>query len=84
MAVGFGRSGLINGYQGFSTLHYIVSLIVVVAALTAGSAMLMWLGERITENRKAGSTGVPHRSSAPAKLGSGTRARYSERMVRRQ
>ena len=49
MAVGFGRSGLIKGYQGFSTLHYIVSIIVV-AALTAGSAMLMWLGERITEN----------------------------------
>ena len=50
MSVGFGRSGLIKGYQGFSTLHYIVSIIVVVAALTAGSAMLMWLGERITEN----------------------------------
>ena len=50
MAVGFGRSGVIKGYQGFSTLHYIVSIIVVVAALTAGSAMLMWLGERITEN----------------------------------
>ena len=50
MAVGFGRSGLIKGYQGFSTLHYIVSIIVVVATLTAGSAMLMWLGERITEN----------------------------------
>ena len=50
MAVGFGRTGLIKGYQGFSTLHYIVSIIVVVAALTAGSAMLMWLGERITEN----------------------------------
>ena len=50
MAVGFGRSGLIKGYQGFSTLHYIVSIMVVVAALTAGSAMLMWLGERITEN----------------------------------
>ena len=49
MAVGFGRSGLIKGYQGFSTLHYIVSIIVVVAALTAGSAMLMWLGERITD-----------------------------------
>ena len=31
----------IKGYQGFSTLHYIVSIIVVVAALTAGSAMLM-------------------------------------------
>lgn len=39
--------------------------------------------ERITENRKAGSTGVIHRSSAYAKLGTGTRARYSECMVRR-
>ena len=41
MAVGFGRSGLIKGYQhGFSTLHYVVCIIVVVAALTAGSAVL--------------------------------------------
>lgn len=50
MAVGFGRSGLIAGYEGFSTLHYVVAIIVVVIALTAGSAALMWLGERITEN----------------------------------
>ena len=33
------------------------------------------------ENRKAGSTGVIHRSSAYAKLGTGTRARYSECMA---
>ncbi len=39
--------------------------------------------ERITENRKAGSTGVIHWSSAYAKLGTGTRARYPECMVRR-
>ena len=42
MAIGFGRQGMIpdmNFLKG----------IVVVASLTAGSAMLMWLGERITE-----------------------------------
>ena len=43
MTVGFGRSGLvpdINFLKG----------ITVVVALTAGSAFLMWVGERITEN----------------------------------
>ena len=30
-------------------MHYVVCIIVVIAALTAGSAVLMWLGERITE-----------------------------------
>jgi preprotein translocase, SecY subunit len=42
MAIGFGQQGLIYDY-GF------VSVTIVVAALTAGSAFLMWLGERITE-----------------------------------
>ncbi|MDO4518783.1 MAG: preprotein translocase subunit SecY [Eubacteriales bacterium] len=42
MAIGFGRSGLIPGMNFGKGL-------VVVACLTAGSAMLMWLGERITE-----------------------------------
>lgn len=50
MAIGFGNQGLIKGYQGMSTIHYIASIIVVVAALAAGSAVLMWIGERITEN----------------------------------
>lgn len=50
MAVGFGRQGLILGYQDYSTAHYVACVIVVVAALTAGSAVLMWIGERITEN----------------------------------
>ena len=49
MAVGFGRQGLIKDYQNMSTLHYVTSIIVVVAALTAGSAVLMWIGEQITE-----------------------------------
>ncbi len=50
MAVGFGRQGLILGYQDYSTAHYVTCVIVVVVALTAGSAALMWIGERITEN----------------------------------
>ncbi len=50
MAIGFGRQGLIKDSADMSTVHYVVSVIVVVAALTGGSAVLMWLGERITEN----------------------------------
>ena len=42
MAIGFGRQGMIPN------MSYLKG-IVVVASLTAGSAMLMWLGERITE-----------------------------------
>ena len=42
MAIGFGRQGMIPDLNFFKGA-------VVVACLTAGSAMLMWLGERITE-----------------------------------
>ena len=42
MAIGFGRSGLLQEYNA-------MNIITVVAALTAGSAFLMWVGERITE-----------------------------------
>ncbi len=41
MAIGFGRQGMIPNMS-------FLKGIVVVASLTAGSAMLMWLGERIT------------------------------------
>ena len=43
MAVGFGRQGLLEVYN-------VMNIITVIAALTAGSAFLMWIGERITEN----------------------------------
>ncbi|MCR5595801.1 MAG: preprotein translocase subunit SecY [Lachnospiraceae bacterium] len=43
MAVGFGRSGLLEDFNA-------LNVILVIAALTAGSAFLMWVGERITEN----------------------------------
>jgi preprotein translocase subunit SecY len=50
MAIGFGRKGLIKNYTEMSTVHYVAAILVVVAALTAGATLLMWLGERITEN----------------------------------
>lgn len=42
MAVGFGRQGLLVKYN-------FVNAAIVVLTLTAGSAFLMWIGERITE-----------------------------------
>ena len=42
MAVGFGRQGLLTTFNA-------VNVIVVVAALTAGSAFLMWVGEQIND-----------------------------------
>ncbi len=42
LAVGFGQSGLLLEYN-------FVNVAVVVVTLTAGSAFLMWIGERITE-----------------------------------
>ena len=43
MAVGFGGQGLLYEFN-------VLSVIVAVATMTAGSALLMWIGERITEN----------------------------------
>ena len=42
MAITFGSSGLLENYNA-------LNVITVIAALTAGSAFLMWVGERITE-----------------------------------
>lgn len=42
MAIGFGRSGYLTEFNA-------INVITVVATLTAGSAVLMWIGERITE-----------------------------------
>ena len=42
LAIGFGRSGLLQEYN-------VWNIIVVIVALTAGSAVVMWIGERITE-----------------------------------
>ena len=42
MAIGFGRSGILETYNAFN-------VIMVICTLTAGSAFLMWIGEQITE-----------------------------------
>ena len=49
MAVGFGRQGLLVKYN-------FVNAAIVVLTLTAGSAFLMWIGERITENAQCPTT----------------------------
>ncbi len=43
MAYGFGRNGYLTSFS-------FVPIATVVVSLTAGSAVLMWIGERITEN----------------------------------
>lgn len=43
MAVGFGGQGLLKEFNA-------LSIIIAVVTMTAGSALLMWIGERITEN----------------------------------
>lgn len=42
MAIGFGRQGLLENYN-------VIGVITIIATLTAGSAFLMWIGERITD-----------------------------------
>lgn len=49
MAVGFGGNGLITGYSDMGAVERTWTIVMMVAVLTAGSAMLMWIGERITE-----------------------------------
>lgn len=43
MSIGFGRQGLLIDYN-------VLNILTAIATLTAGSAFLMWIGERITEN----------------------------------
>ena len=43
MAIGFGRQGLLDDFNALNVIR-------VITALTAGSAFIMWIGERITEN----------------------------------
>ena len=43
MAIGFGKSGLLLEYNA-------LNIITAVVTMTAGSTVIMWIGERITEN----------------------------------
>ena len=49
MVVGFGNSGLIVNYSSMSGFEKVMAYVAMVAILTAGSALLMWIGENITE-----------------------------------
>jgi preprotein translocase subunit SecY len=44
MAIGFGSSGYLEGGLTFT------NVVVIIASFTAGSAFLMWVGEKITQN----------------------------------
>ncbi len=44
MAIGFGNSGYLDGGLTFT------NVVIIIASLTAGSAFLMWVGEKITQN----------------------------------
>lgn len=49
MAIGFGNSNAFGNKSSMTTLQYVLTIALVVITWTAGSAFLMWLGERITE-----------------------------------
>ena len=51
MAIGFGRQGLLQEYN-------FVNAAIVVLTLTGGSALLMWIGERITEKGVGNGTSI--------------------------
>ncbi|MCQ2535283.1 MAG: preprotein translocase subunit SecY [Lachnospiraceae bacterium] len=45
MAIGFGNQGLLDASN-----YNVLNIVTIIVALTAGSAFLMWIGERITEH----------------------------------
>lgn len=47
MSIGFSRGGYLEASEGFAGF---LAIFTVVITMTAGSAVLMWIGERITEN----------------------------------
>lgn len=49
MAIGFGGQGLLIGFAEASTGRKIADIAIAVIAMTAGSALLMWIGEQITD-----------------------------------
>lgn len=49
MAVGFGGSGLLVGYATASAFRKFADVVICVIGMTTGSALLMWIGEEMTE-----------------------------------
>lgn len=50
MAIGFGSQGLFGDVAGMSKAKYVGVIAVSVITMTAGSALIMWLGETVTEH----------------------------------
>ena len=49
MAVGFGGQGLLVGFSTASTIRKLADIVIAVVTMTSGSALLMWIGEQITD-----------------------------------
>lgn len=49
MSIGFGNQGVFGEIASMDKVAYAGNIVVAVIALTAGSAFVMWVGERITE-----------------------------------
>lgn len=49
-SIGFGNQGIFGDTSSMSTGTYFMTIFVAVVTMTAGSSVLMWLGERVTEN----------------------------------
>lgn len=49
MAIGFGNQGVFGDTASMTGFQYFATMFTVVVTMTAGSAVLMWIGERITE-----------------------------------
>ena len=49
MAIGFGNQGIFGDLDSLSGFQYFAKMFTIVATMVAGSAVLMWIGERITE-----------------------------------
>ncbi|HAH17428.1 preprotein translocase subunit SecY [uncultured Eubacterium sp.] len=49
ISIGFGNQRLFGNRSDMSRVHYIGVVVTAIAALVAGSAVLMWIGEQITD-----------------------------------
>ena len=50
MSLGFGNSGVFGDKSAMTGFEYFCAIAMAVITMTAGSALLMWIGERITES----------------------------------
>ncbi len=57
-SIGFGNQGIFGDTASMSSGAYFMTILVSVVTMTAGSAVLMWLGERVTENGVGNGTSI--------------------------